>query len=122
MRKFLLAEGLSLGSGALLRKCVLGLLTALLLSGASATPDVIGYVASRPEGVILLYKAPCQEPVLSKIPEKLRSQFGAAKGVFKDGTFAGCWSSLDNGTAVFLWENGDYGWEYQSKFRLLRET
>lgn len=105
-----------------MRKFLLGLLTALLLSGATAAPDAIGFVASSPTGVLLAYKAPCQEPVLSKIPENLRSQFGAAKGMFKDGTFAGCWSPLDNGTAVFLWENGDYGWEYQSKFRLLRET
>lgn len=105
-----------------MRNLVLGVL--LVLTGSQATSEPApsgGWAASTDTYVIVALKQPCPASIAASIHPEIRDQFHLAQGVFPDRSLNGCWAAYKE-QAVFLWENGDYGYLSQGKFRILREA
>lgn len=111
----------------LVKKALTAILAAFLAIGPVQASNewndtLVGYVATRPEGVFVVYNnITCPKKIADLIPERFRPGFRLAKWSDPLGTVIGCWAPYES-VVLLVWDDNSYGYMMQHEFRLLRAT
>jgi hypothetical protein len=109
----------------LVKKALTAILACLVAFGPVGASEewndtVVGFVATRPDGVFTAYsQLACPPHIKATIPKEHRDFFRLAKWTDPLGTAVGCWAPYQE-YVLFVWGNDLYGHMYQHEFRKLR--